>query len=97
MLRDLMSSPLKWSFLAIHEPVDPVTWTSGASGPKLPPDAIQSRDDKIIDGLFFGSSLPPLNLILLTISWISPGSPIYRIMSPANRPAKAITGITYTP
>ena len=92
-----MPSPFIFSVLASHVPVDPVICTSGASGPRLPPEAIQIRDDRNIDGLFFEASRPPLKRMLFTIRFISPGSPMKWITSPASNPAAVINAITHTP
>src|SRR5690606_18268872 len=97
MLSERISSPLNFNFFAIQEPVEPVTCTSGASGPRLPPEEMQSSEDKYIDGLYFGANLPPLKRMLLTKSRISPGSPIKWIINPAANPASPINGITYKP
>jgi hypothetical protein len=72
ILNERNSSPFNLKIFPSQVPVDPVTCTKGASGPKLPPDATQNKEERIMDGLFFGSSFPLLNLMLLTIRWISP-------------------------
>src|SRR5690606_37893468 len=97
ILNDLNSSPLSRMNFPIQVPVEPVTCTKGASGPKLPPEAIHNIEDKSIDGLFFGYNLHLLNRILFTIRSISPGFPIKCITNPARSPHIAITGMTCHP
>lgn len=48
MLKDLNSSPFSLNILPSQVPIKPVRLTKSASGPRLPPEATNSKEDNII-------------------------------------------------
>ena len=88
---DLRSSPWSCQRSAIQVPKEPVTCTSGASGPALPPADILTREARIIEGFLPASSRPPRKWILSTITAISPGFPRKWITRPITKPASGMT------
>src|SRR5690606_8555210 len=94
ILIERRSSPFNRNNLPNQVPEAPIICTKGASGPRLPPEPIHSKEDKSMDGLFLGSNFPLSNRMLFTINLISPGWPIKLITKPASRPQMAMVGIT---
>ncbi len=70
----------------IQLPIDPVVWTSGASGPAGPPDAIPSRDTGIRDRRSVMSDRAPVTWMLSTSSSTSPGLPNVSVSRPISAP-----------